>query len=738
MTHIASSLSERRARAAVARALLLTPLACAAAAWAQTADNGLSTAPAPASAPASSSADTTALPSVVIKGESDKRQRTGSAARLDLSVKDTPQSLTVISQEQIRDFGLTDINRLLDLVPGVNVERVETDRTYYSARGFDITNFMMDGLGQPFANGALWGTLDTAAYERVDILRGATGLMAPTGNPSATVNFVRKRAESRSFEASADLTVGAWNRRRVDADVSTPLNADGSLRGRLVVADDNSDSYLDRYSKHTTLVHSALSWDLSRDTQLSLGYTQQRTRSNGVMWGALPMVDSNGQAIHYDRSASSAADWSWWNNTDEQAFAELNHDLGNGWQVKATVSDRRVKSDSELFYVYGTPNADTTASPSGYYGYPSAFQGTYRDQMADVAATGRFSLWGREQQVVVGASTARQTMEEYSGYPSDTAVVLPDLHGWNGDTPKPSFDASSDGSDVVRRRHTAYAAVHLSPTAQLQLVGGLTVSKVTSKGISYAVEQQYSRSAVKPYAGVLYDLTPNTNVYVSYAEMFNPQIETTQAYQVLKPAEGSNLEAGVKSQWLNKRLTTSAALFRTRQTGIAESAGYRADFSTYYLPIEATSTGYELEISGELAPGWTVMGGWTQFRLKGNRIETDADGVSSVSEGTGYNVRTWVPRKTLRLGTAYTLTPQIKLNGAVRWQAKTSDDDQNTVVQKQYTLLDVGAAYEFNRHWSTHLGVTNLLDKTYLNSLKWGQAYYGEPRAWSLRLSYRY
>jgi outer membrane receptor for ferric coprogen and ferric-rhodotorulic acid len=78
-------------------------------------------------------------------------------------------------------------------VTGVNVEKVETDRTYYNSRGFDITNFQVDGIGLPLIWGIQFGDLDTVLFERVEVVRGANSMMTGTGNPSATVNYVRKR-----------------------------------------------------------------------------------------------------------------------------------------------------------------------------------------------------------------------------------------------------------------------------------------------------------------------------------------------------------------------------------------------------------------------------------------------------------------------------------------------------------------------------------------------------------------
>lgn len=90
------------------------------------------------------------------------------------------------------DFSLDDINAVLESTPGVTVEQIETDRTYFKARGFEITNFLIDGLGTPQTSGSIQGTLDTAIYDRVEIVRGANGMMTGAGNPSATVNMVLK------------------------------------------------------------------------------------------------------------------------------------------------------------------------------------------------------------------------------------------------------------------------------------------------------------------------------------------------------------------------------------------------------------------------------------------------------------------------------------------------------------------------------------------------------------------
>ena len=163
-------------------------------------------------------------------------QESSSATGLPMSLIDTPQGVTVIDQQQIRDFALTNVNALLDQVVGVNVERAETDRTAYDARGFAITNFQVDGIGLPLlSDGIAYGSLDTVLWDHVEAVRGANGMMTGVGNPSATINYIRKRP-TPDFQASLTGYLGAYGDHRIEGDISGPLNASGTVQARLIAA----------------------------------------------------------------------------------------------------------------------------------------------------------------------------------------------------------------------------------------------------------------------------------------------------------------------------------------------------------------------------------------------------------------------------------------------------------------------------------------------------------------------
>lgn len=163
------------------------------------------------------------------------------ATRLGLSQRETPQSVSVVTRAQIEDFQLNDVNALLTTALGVIVQAQETDRSSYSARGFDIQTFQIDGIGLLFAFEVQTGTIDTAIYDHVEVVKGAAGLLSSTGNPSAVLNFLRKRPKT-DFAVTASAQYGSYDNVRLDGDVSVPLTAGGHVRARAVGALFDTDS----------------------------------------------------------------------------------------------------------------------------------------------------------------------------------------------------------------------------------------------------------------------------------------------------------------------------------------------------------------------------------------------------------------------------------------------------------------------------------------------------------------
>lgn len=205
-----------------------------------------------------------------------------SATGLSLTLRETPQSISVIHRERIDDFALTNVNDLLAQAVGINVERVETDRTYFNSRGFDITSFQLDGIGLPLIWGIQFGDLDTALFENVETIRGANALLTGIGNPSATINYVRKRPLDH-FQAKGSVQLGSWDLWRAEGDVSVPIT--DTVAARVTYAHQERDSYLDYNRNNRDVMSGIVSWQVTSQLKATVGYSRQENNSDGVLWG---------------------------------------------------------------------------------------------------------------------------------------------------------------------------------------------------------------------------------------------------------------------------------------------------------------------------------------------------------------------------------------------------------------------------------------------------------------------
>ncbi|MBC9032205.1 TonB-dependent siderophore receptor [Sphingomonas sp. JC676] len=671
---------------------------------------------------------------IVVTGTLDTPTTT--AAGLSLTPREVPQSVTLVDRQRIDDFALTNVNDLLNQVVGINVERVETDRTYFNSRGFDITNFQVDGIGLPLLWGIQFGDLDTALFDRVEAVRGANAIMSGVGNPSATINYVRKRPLD-TLKASATAQYGSWDQKRLEADVSVPLT--NTVAARLIFAHEDRDSYLDYNHVNRNVYGALLSWKITPGITATVGYSRQENHADGVLWGALPLTYTDGTRIDYPVSASTSADWTYWNVTDQSVFAELDYAFGGGWSAKGVLTYKRFEEHAKLLYAYGYPDKATGLGAGGMSGiYPSI----YDQYLGDFYASGPVHLFGREHQLAFGVSTSRQDALEYENFSADP-IDFPAVQDWDHvQVAEPSYPGEYLAADYSDRLTRAYGAAHINLSDKLKGVVGASAMWIKSTGTSYGTDQSRDDSGVSPYVGAVYDVTPNVSLYASYTGIFNPQIEVDINNRKLDPAKGTSIEGGIKSSWFGGRLYATASLFRAKQKGLASFAGtFGAGGAgqigdSYYEGTDTTSKGFELELAGKVTDNWTLSGGYTGLQIKDN---------------AGNKARTFLPTKALKLATTYAV-PQLndlKLGAQLRWQNQITYADPGVqdygvvtgdVILKQqgYAVVDLMAGIRLVDRVRATINVRNVGDKKYLASLMWGQAFYAAPRSAAVSLSFAY
>lgn len=656
------------------------------------------------------------------------------ASKLGISIKETPQSVRVVTRALMNDFSLDDVNQVLETTPGVSVEKIETDRTYYKARGFDITNFQVDGLGLPQERGSLQGTLDTAIYQRIEVVMGANGLMTGAGNPSATVNFIRKRPTD-DLRADVSLTLGSWSNMRLDVDVSGRLN--DVAAGRAVVVKQKRDSYLDRYSVERDVFYGIAEFNLTDTTTLTTSLTYQQNDADSPLWGALALFDSKGQPTNYDTSTSTAADWAYWDNTSEQVFVELEQFIGDNWSVIGRYAHTQTEQDSNLFYVYGTPDAETGL---GLTGYASDYQLNDRLNLFDLYTRGSFELFGQEHQLAAGVSIADMAYQDRSLYDFTTGngfPPMPDLNEWNGVAPVPVLKDGENGSRVDSEQQSEYVSARFSLTEKLKLLAGLRHTAWETKGLSYGNNKSRDVSDTTSHIGTVYQINDDINVYASFSETFAPQAEQDITGATLDPISGDTKELGVKTDLFDDRLMLNAAVFNAEQENIAvaDTNNSTPDNTVYIAAPGIQSQGFELELSGEIGYGFSANLGYTY---------TDIDVSDTVNAGNieAQLVKDYTPKQVFKLAAKYdaSFVDGLTFGMNMRWQDAISrvQNPAPLVETKQaaYALVNFMASYEINQQLSVTANVNNVFDKKYINSLYWAQGYYGAPRNYALSLNW--
>ena len=664
-------------------------------------------------------ADRGDIETVHVYGEPEK---TRTATKLNLTILETPQVVSVISRDQIEDFTLREVNSLLRYVPGVTVEEVETGRTYYTARGFDIVNFQYDGVGVPFSYGLTQGHDDSAIYEQVEVVKGATGLTTGLANPSATINYLRKRP-TEEFQAMARASAGSWSQYRVDGDVSGTLIED-RLTGRLVVAREDGDSYLDRYSKEMQIFYGVISGAITESSRFTLGHTVNDSYTEGNSSGALPLFYSDGSLTDYDVSTNTAPKWAYQDVQQTRSFLELEQDLGERWVLKGIYTRHDQDKEWQSFYLAGAPDPDTEV---GLTAHASLYQANDKEDIFDLFVSGSFSFLGRDHQLVVGANMADIKLTGRSVYTQNWNYDPVGGDWADGATPRPTFDvydAASQSTDIDQEQNSFYISTRLSLSDALSvLLGGRTVD-IEQDGVSYGAPQDVSDNETVPYVGVTYEVLDGTMLYASYSEVFKAQTWVDANLAPLGAVRGESSEVGVKQEFFDGRAVLTFALFESRQENFGEWVG-RDNTSglNLYRGVEFESDGFELELAGEVLPGLNISAGYTEVE---------------VEDENGNDTRRFIPSQQLKLATAYNVqaVPGLRVGGGVNWQSKIYYGD--TEVQSGYALIDAFASYNLTETLTLSLNVNNVGDKKYRLSPQWGQANFGAPRNVMGSITWRY
>lgn len=682
------------------------------------------------------------------------------------AMRELPQSVSVFTRQRLDDQNITELSKAAEQIVGITVQDTGPRITDIYSRGFAIESIQLDG-GAPMSTGNYaYVSHDMAEFDRVEILRGAAGLLNGTGNPGGAVNLVRKMPTAKpQFHITA--SAGRWDNYRTELDASGPLAFDGKLRGRAVLAYENRQYFSDARSSEKPTFYGVLEADISPQAVLAVGAREQRIHENGVGNG-VPRY-SNGADLHLSRNTAVTTPWAYNDGTSREIFAKLTWRLADRWTLRANATQTREEGSYVNGYVSGAVNPLTLAGPR-WTGSDTSYRN--RQNLLDVNLSGAFDLLGHTHEVLVGADMQDIKSQWNSYVIARTTGQAANLFNISS---TPWVVSSLQRGQLFRsyspndtKQYGAYGTLRLEVASGSKIIMGARANKYKYKQVygtyldgnwamtdtwKTASATEYSEpTKIVPFGGIVHDLSPEWAAYASYAEIFNPQAYYKSGPSPgagLDPMHGSNTELGLKGELFGGRLNTSFALYRVVQkdravldTRYPTETTLFAGACCYLNAGKVVSQGIDIEATGEVARGVNLYAGYT---YNNNRNKTDNAVFSTITPRHSLKFfGTWqLPGQASawKVGGGATINSTQYVSGvAATWNAAarnwTGASAPFAYTQPGYAVWNLMAEHRIDPHWTLALNLNNVFDKWYYRTV--GSAstgnYYGEPRNWMVTL----
>ncbi|MBS62594.1 MAG: TonB-dependent siderophore receptor [Salinisphaera sp.] len=622
------------------------------------------------------------------------------------ALKDIPQSISVITRESIEDRNVDTLDELARRTPGLRVLTNDAGRSSIYSRGYEYDEFNIDGLPAPMAS--INGTLpNLAAFDRVEVMRGPSGLFNSTSELGGIVNLVRKRPTE---DAQGHLTgrYGSFNQYYLEGDASGPLTEDGRLRGRAVVAQSDTDGFVDNNDNNAQTFYGTLEYDIDPATMVSVAYLRQQrdiTVNNGLA------TDANGSLLDVDRSTFFGADWNDFESTTDDFIFELTHRFESGGfgRVGARYSNRN--ADYNYAFGGGPLAADGTVPVSATAG--DIDQNTLA---VDASYSQPFETFGNVSEFVAGA--------DYKHYDTDTVRgryrgAPVDADNFENLAYVDVLESGRVSDNTTKLEEIGlYTKLTFRPVEPLALIGGVRVSDYKVELTDNSAGTTGSRDdsgKLTPYAGLVLDVDRHHALYASYSKVFNPQTAYDINGDLIEPREGTQYETGVKGSYFNGDLNARASLFRMYDRNYA--AGVPGE--NYNEAIgQRRIQGVEFELDGSPLNQLDIIAGYTYLDTE---VERGADEATFVL----------MPDHMFNLWTKYAfdsgLLDRVSIGAGVT--AFSDFSSLQGVEAPGYAVVDAMVGYQFTDRLSGAVNVNNVLDKKYYNRV--GSTgtfnFYGEP-----------
>lgn len=623
------------------------------------------------------------------------------ATKTDTPLRDIPASVQVIPQQVIEDQqprNLIGILRNAGVVQNNFSSRIADT---FSIRGFRARNVYRNGVKDRFADGAAFSSSLTN-IDRVEVVRGPNSVIYGQVNPGGIINVVTKKPLSQPYYA-LEVRRGGYELFEPSLDLSSPLTKDGSLSYRLNTSYRTAEDFTDFYNEKRFFVSPVINWRIGKNTNLTFDseyedIQQSLGTGDDQIASATILPNPNGK-IPINRYLGEPTDF--FNRQLSRYNYNLEHRFNDNWSISNSFQAAFLTLDLRETDVSGLLQADNRTVEREQTIFPKPTE--YEAYTLDTHVIGDFNTGSIKHKLLVGFDLFRQTQ---SISILRRAVVPLDV--FNPVYGQP-LGATFGRLDIFFRDDALgfYLQDQVTLANNLKLlVGGrydLVENEFANRIASTSSVQ--SDSAFSPRVGIVYQPIAPVSLYASYSRSFEQVTGAGRDDSLFKPQRGTQYEVGVKTDLFDNKLSATLALYELTLTNILTPDPIDPD-NFEVQTGEQRSRGVELSVTGEILPGWNVIGfyGYTDARItKDNDIP-----VGNRVEG--------VPAHVASLWTTYTFgTGSLKgFGGGIgfNYVGDNKPDSLNTFTIPSYFLTDA-ALYYRNNNLSIGLNLNNIFNVRY-------------------------
>lgn len=676
------------------------------------------------------------LPSVKVSADGIEETATGpvegyvakqsaTATKTDTPLIEVAQAITIVSAEQIRDQGAPNLQEALRYTAGVRHELYGIDNRgdWMALRGSDESTQLLDGMRLPLTGWYGVVRIEPFNYERIEVLRGPSSIIAGANDPGGVINLVTKRPLEET-RREIGVRAGSNQLREIHTDLTGPLTSDGDLLYRLVAVGKESDTQIDYADEKRLLFSPSITWNASDDFSLTAygEYQYDRSKNTNAFLGLEGTLEPAANGPVPRDLFIGEPEWDRYGGTRNRFGYSLEYQLNQTWELRHQLRHDDVDGLMRSMYANwweGFVNENGSADANGqylnrtWYVYDDAAQITTSELLFE----GKFNVGPVQHTLLIGVDGMNHNGRQFSSEGEGTALnVYAPVYGTFPDPV--SAEISTERSKIDRAGLLLQDQIKMTEELSLRL--GVRRDQI---------HNEKSIGATSLNFGLVYQVSPGLAPYFSYSESFNPVAGLDGARNPYKPKRGEQFEGGLKWQPEDMPLQTTLAFYSLREKNRLAPGATASDPSTQIG--KAKIKGAELEASANF-DAWRFIGSFTYTKARadatswGGELNPDEqlEGVPERSTSL------WAIRDFADLGLY-----GFSFGGGARYVGKIGDGTGNHFLPT-VTLYDAMAAYETGQ-WRIAVNANNLTDKDYIATcLARGDCWFGQRRTITSTLTY--